>query len=100
MVPKFVPGTPSWGAEDSAALRAFLLTATGQRLLLNLTHARPEVSAAERDLRAIQSDTRAGFENAIAHTMFLAEPQPLSEDDIRAHQVSTTQTIQSPAPGR
>lgn len=99
MLTRLIPGTPPWGAEDSAALRAFFLTTSGQRFLLNLLSMRPVVSGKEREARLIQSDERAGYEAAIADAMLLAEPKPISHDDLEAQRASSEQTITAPASG-
>lgn len=89
LFPALLPGEPKWSTEESAGLRAFLVTALGQSVLRRLIYSRPAVTERrDRAQRSIQADERAGFESCIAEILQLAEPQPLSPED-RAAQSNT-----------
>lgn len=72
--PGILPGEPLFSPDHAAALREFLSTEIGQRLLRRLIYERPEVTSREVDQRRIQSDERQGFEACIATILKLAEP--------------------------
>lgn len=69
-----LPGTPTWSDEDGAAVRALLVTPSGQHLMRRLLWARPEVAGTEPEARRIRSDERAGFEACIQEILNLATP--------------------------
>ena len=70
-----LPGEPNWTIDDSAALRAFIVTPAGQAFLRHLAFTRPNVSERrDTNVRRIQSDERAGYEACIADILHLADP--------------------------
>lgn len=63
-----------WTAEDAAALRAFLSTATGRRMLGQLMLKRPSVSERSDPFkRGIQSAVHEGYDEALNRLGFLTD---------------------------
>jgi hypothetical protein len=89
VLPQLLPGEPAWGEGERARLREVLREPIGQLLLRRLIYERPEVTELrDREVRTIQSDTRAGFEACIQTIIHLAEGQPLSAADRSAQSKS------------
>lgn len=63
-----------WTAEDAAALRAFLSTTTGRRLVGQLLLKRPSVSERSDPFkRGIQSGVHEGYDEAVNRLGFLTD---------------------------
>jgi hypothetical protein len=84
LIPALLPGEPNWTQSDNEGLRAFLLTPTGQHFLRRLLFARPFVPDSPADIRRVRQDERTGWEGCLAEVLNLAEPIPLSEEDLSA----------------
>lgn len=80
--PRLLPGEPHWTASEQAALRDFLSTVIGQLFLQTMIWRRPLVNERhDRDVRIMQSDTLAGYDEAFSTILNLAESQQLTSAD-------------------
>ena len=80
--PRLLPGEPYWTASEQSVLLEFLQTVVGQRFLQSMLWRRPLVSnRLDRDVRIMQSDTLAGYDEAFTTILHLAESQHLTSAD-------------------
>lgn len=87
--PSILPGEPPWSASEQAILLDFLRSPVGQLFLRSLLYRRPAVTEAkDRDVRIMQSDTLAGYDECFAEILRLSEGRPLSTADQSAQSKS------------
>lgn len=82
------PGEPSWSDSESAVLRDFLNSGTGQRLLSRLHWLRPQVNTYVPEERRARQDARTGYEECLEQILLLAASRPLSAADLEAQTLS------------